>query len=204
VAEATFSWEEKLWSSGISAVAGVDEVGRGAWAGPLVACAVVFPQNEIPNITLFDSKLLSPKKRNNLAVRIREKALAFAFGAAPPAMIDEKGVSFANEFAMLEALKSLSPQPEFVLVDYFNLKSYPKEKHLSIKKGDVCCASIAAASVLAKVYRDEMMAGFDSVYPGYSFSSHKGYGTAGHQEAIAKLGLSCIHRASFVPGRLFS
>jgi len=202
VEKANFRYERKLWREGLSIVAGVDEVGRGAWAGPLLAAAAVFPTKTRLNLPLRDSKAIAPKKRVELAEGIKERARAFSFGQAEASLIEKYGISFATEYAMLQALKGLEAAPDFVLVDFFQIRSFPTNRQKAIKKGDHLSASIAAASVLAKVERDAQMVEFDKVYPGYEFASHKGYGTRAHQQAIKKLGPSKIHRLSFIPSHL--
>lgn len=187
-------------------MAGVDEVGRGAWAGPVVAAAVVLPPNcEIPR-GLRDSKLLTPKRREELDEEIRALAVCFAVGSASVAAIEKKGIAVATQIAMRGALRRLSPEPDFYLIDYFTLKHVNKSTQQAVKKGDVYCASIAAASVVAKVYRDGLMRRYDDSrdLKGYRFGRHKGYGTKRHQEAIKVRGLCKIHRVSFIPEKLLN
>lgn len=199
---ANFNYERKLWRDGLLIVAGVDEVGRGAWAGPLLAAAVVFPSEIKLKLPLKDSKLLTPKRRLELAEVIREQAFAFALGQSEVPLIENCGIAFATEYAMLRALEDLGLTPDRVLIDFFKIRSFPRWRQESIEKGDQLSASIAAASILAKVERDTQMAKFDQVYPGYEFASHKGYGTKAHQEAIRKFGTVPIHRESFIPEAL--
>lgn len=200
--KANFNYERKLWRGGLSVVAGVDEVGRGAWAGPLLAAAVVFPPERRLRLSLRDSKLLTPKKRLELAEVIKGRALAFAFGQVEVPLIERCGVSFATEYAMLKALEGLGLTPDFALIDFFRVRSFPRWRQEAIKRGDQLSASIAAASILAKVERDEMMIKFGGRYPRYGFEIHKGYGTKAHQKAIRKLGIVPIHRESFIPEAL--
>lgn len=200
----TLKIEKELWDKGYRFVAGIDEVGRGAWAGPVVAAAVIFPPSiEIPQ-GLCDSKLLPPPKREELAKEIKEMAVSFAVGQIPVSIIEKKGISTATQMAMRQALRRLSSTVDFVLIDYFSLKYLKKSCQQAIKKGDVCCASIAAASIIAKVYRDFLMRQFDKdkKLRVYQFGKHKGYGTKLHQEAIARFGVSWAHRISFVPDSL--
>ncbi len=200
----TFDIEKELWDQGHSYIAGVDEAGRGSWAGPVVAAAVVFPPKlKIPK-GLRDSKLLSPKKRRGLYKKIKEVALCFAVGQTSPKVIDKKGISKANQQAMRKALGGLDPQPDFSLIDYFRLDGVEESKQRAVKKGDLYCASISAASIIAKVFRDDLMRQLDDdeEFAVYRFGKHKGYGTKLHQEAIAKFGVSRIHRVSFVPKEL--
>lgn len=201
---ANFSFEQELWGDGLTVVAGVDEVGRGAWAGPLLAAAVVFPPEVRLTFALYDSKLLTPKRRLELSEAIKEKSLAFSFGNADVPMIENRGIAYATEYAMTQALRGLVSGPDFVLVDFYKIRSFPEKQQEAIVRGDRRSASIAAASILAKVERDALMCEFDQVYPGYDFTFHKGYGTRAHQEAIKKLGPAKIHRLSFVPKRLMS
>jgi len=198
--------EKELWGQGNRFIAGVDEAGRGAWAGPVVAAAVILPQGvEIPP-GLRDSKLLTPKKREELSEQIKEIAVSFSVGEIPVSTIEKKGIAVAAQMAMRKALRNLKPSPDFVLVDYFTLKYFKKSSQRAIKKGDVYCASIAAASILAKVFRDRLMRELDHhpEFKVYQFGKHKGYGTKLHQEAIAKFGVCRIHRVLFIPKRLRS
>jgi len=202
VREASFFRERILWEDGLSSVAGIDEAGRGAWAGPLYAAAVVFPPKVKLPFPLFDSKALAPKRRVELAKVVRSHALAFSFGVAEVPLIERCGISYATEHAMLQALEGLGLSPDFVLIDFFKIRSFPRWQQEGIVKGDQLSASIAAASILAKVERDSLMSKFDQVYPGYNFALHKGYGTRVHQEALGRLGLSKVHRPSFIPKKI--
>ncbi|GMR19198.1 MAG: ribonuclease HII [Patescibacteria group bacterium] len=193
-----FSREYKLWGSGLRMVAGVDEVGRGAWAGPLFAAAVVFPPKVRLGTKLNDSKKLSPAKRVQLADLVKEKALSWAIGSAGVDFIESRGITAATQAAMRRALEGLKRKPEFVLVDYFKLNFWPEDRHRAVKFGDSLSASIAAASILAKVARDKLMVGLAASHPNYGFESHKGYGTKGHREKIHQFGLCEIHRRSFI------
>ena len=202
----TFNIEKELWNQGYSHIAGVDEVGRGAWAGPVVAAAVILPSGvKIPK-GLRDSKLLTPKRREELDKQIKEISVSFAVGEASPLIIERKGIAAANQRAMRRALRRLDPEPDFSLVDYFTLDYIKKSCQRAVTKGDLYCASIAAASVLAKVYRDHLMRQLDEdeEFEVYQFGKHKGYGTPLHQEVIRKFGVSRIHRVSFIPGSLKS
>lgn len=197
-------FEEELWNQGRRFVAGVDEVGRGAWAGPVVAAAVVFPEDSEFPPGVKDSKLLTPKKREELCHQISEVALAVSVGETSVSVIENKGIAIASEMAMEKALANLGLAVDYVLTDYFPLKGIGSSKQKNLKKGDVRCASIAAASIVAKVYRDSLMRRLDG-HKGldvYQFGRHKGYGTRLHQEAIVKFGVCRIHRVSFVPTRL--
>lgn len=193
-----FSYERELWDRGCKLVAGVDEVGRGAWAGPLFAAAVIFsPEVNIKGIN--DSKKLSPEKRQDLTLLIKEKALFWSIGSVEAGFIERFGIVRATDEAMRRAIETLKSSPEFVLVDYFKLSFWPKEKQLPIKFGDSLSASVAAASIIAKVARDEHMTELAAQYPDYGFESHVGYGTKDHQAKIKRYGLSDIHRLSFIP-----
>ncbi|MDO8688468.1 MAG: ribonuclease HII [Dehalococcoidia bacterium] len=198
----TLKEEEALWAQGYRYVAGVDEVGRGPLAGPVVAAAVVLP----PAIGAFydrvrDSKQLSASQRERLSAEIRGHAVAWATAGVDPAEIDRTGIGPATRRAMAEAIRGLSTGPDFVLVDAVKLPAVGLPQK-SIIKGDATCLSIAAASILAKVYRDGLMVEADREYPGYGFARHKGYGTAEHMARIRELGLSPLHRRSFAPAQL--
>ncbi len=178
-------------------VAGVDEVGRGPLAGDVVAAAVILdPGNPVAG--LRDSKKLSAKRREILAVQIREQAVAWAIGRASVAEIDSLNVLQASLLAMRRAVEALQPQPVAVLVDGNRLPvwSYPAQ---AVIGGDDSVAAIAAASILAKVQRDAELADIDRRYPGYGFASHKGYPTAQHLQALRQLGVTPVHRRSFAP-----
>ncbi|MCR9186488.1 MAG: ribonuclease HII [Halieaceae bacterium] len=178
-------------------VAGVDEVGRGPLAGDVVAAAVILdPANPVAG--LRDSKKLSAKRREILAVQIREQAVAWAIGRASVAEIDSLNVLQASLLAMRRAVEALQPQPVGVLVDGNRLPvwSYPAQ---AVIGGDDSVAVIAAASILAKVQRDAELTDLDRRYPGYGFASHKGYPTAQHLQALRQLGVSPVHRRSFAP-----
>lgn len=195
------SYERDLWGKGYKHVCGIDEVGRGAWAGPLFAAAVIFlPEVKIKGVN--DSKKLPPKKREELALAIKEKAFSWGVGKVEADFVDRFGVVKATDEAMKKSIEVLKISPGFVLVDYFKLSFFPEDRYLPIKFGDNLSLSIAAASILAKVARDELMKDFAQTYPGYGFESHVGYGTKMHQEKIRELGLSKIHRVSFIPQHL--
>jgi len=180
-------------------IAGVDEVGRGPLAGPVVAAAVILDPNN-PIEGLMDSKKLTEKKREVLAVEIKEKALSWALGRAEVEEIDEINILQASLVAMSRAVEKLSIEPELVLVDGNKCPkvSYPVE---AIVKGDSLIEAISAASIIAKVARDTEMIAFDEVYPGYGLAKHKGYPTAMHRQALLDLGVTIIHRRSYKPVR---
>jgi len=178
-------------------LAGVDEVGRGPLAGPVIAATVrLNPENPIQG--LMDSKKISEKKRNILAIEIREKALAWAIGRAEHDEIDSINILQASLLAMKRAVESLSIRPELVLVDGLNCPEI-SYKVKAVIKGDSKIPAISAASIIAKVARDKEMVALDSQYPGYGFSRHKGYPTKMHVAALKELGVSSIHRKSFAP-----
>lgn len=191
----TASW--KIQPSPETIAAGTDEVGRGPLAGDVVAAAVILDPDK-PIDGLKDSKKLSEKKRLYCFQQIQEKALSFSVGRASVAEIDELNILQASLLAMHRAVAGLSIQPEFVYVDgnFCPQWDYPSE---AIVKGDSLVATIAAASVIAKVTRDQEMIALDSQYPGYGFARHKGYPTAHHLEALKTLGVCPIHRRSFGP-----
>lgn len=187
--------ESELWAEGYQLVAGVDEAGVGPLAGPVVAAAVIFPPGRgLPGVD--DSKKLTPGRREQLADEIRQQALAYYVGAVEPPEIDEMNIYRASREAMRRALVGLSVTPDYLLIDGRDIRllDLPQE---TVVKGDSHCHAIAAASILAKTTRDALMVGFDERYPGYDFSSHKGYPTKLHREAIRKLGPSPVHRLSF-------
>ena len=189
----------------ISLIAGLDEAGRGALAGPVVAAAVILPLgnpdalNQLHEVD--DSKQLTAKAREALFSRITHHALAFAIGQEPPEVIDEIGIIPATKRAMLTAVSQLTPPAQYLLIDgRIRLKNSPLPQQ-SIIRGDSKSLSIAAASILAKVTRDRIMVELDAQYLPYSFAQHKGYGTEQHRRAIEKFGPTPIHRYSFAPIR---
>ena len=189
--------ERRLWESGRSYIAGVDEVGRGPLAGPVVAAAVILPQ-DFDVLGIDDSKKLSPKKREELFEVIKVKALAWAVGWVGPERIDEINILEAAKEAMTQAVQGLSLQPDHVLIDgNFTVRALALPQ-TAIVKGDANSTSIAAASILAKVTRDRYMEEMDSVYPGYAFASNKGYGTKAHYDGLKAQGPTPIHRKTFI------
>lgn len=195
----TFSLERKLWRRGYHLVCGIDEVGRGAWAGPLYAAAVIFPPRAKLSFRILDSKRLSPERRLELADFIRRKSLAWEVGSTAVEEINSEGIAPATEKAMLSALEKLGVEPDFCLIDYFKLAGLPSDKQRGVKFGDQISSTIAAASVLAKVERDKVMEDLAKGYPDYGFEKHKGYGTRNHRRAIKRFGLTPLHRRSFIP-----
>lgn len=190
------SFERELWENGTEFVAGVDEVGRGPLAGPVVTAAVILPK-DFKLLGVDDSKKLSPKKRDELFDQIKEAAICWAIGRREPGDIDEINILEATKLAMLDAINGLSVKPGHVLIDAVKLKTL-EIPQTSIIKGDAKSASIAAASILAKVTRDREMTEMAKLYPGYAFESNKGYGTKAHYEGLAALGPCPIHRKTFL------
>lgn len=187
-------YEREYRSYGL--VCGIDEAGRGPLAGPVVAGAVILPEDcEI--LYLNDSKKLSEKKREELYEEIKEKAVAWAVGMASPARIDEINILQATYEAMTQAVSQLTPAPQVALNDAVRIPQLDIMQ-VPIIKGDAKSVSIAAASIMAKVTRDRLMKEYDAVMPQYGFASHKGYGSAAHIDAIRKYGPSPIHRRSFI------
>jgi len=197
-----FDHENELKSQGYELVAGIDEVGRGALAGPVVAGAVILPHPA--SLTWFelirDSKELNYRKRESLFDFITKEALAVGIGIVPPQVIDSINILKATKLAMMKAVERLSKQPHFLIIDRVTLSQCPIPQK-GITRGDKLCFSIACASIIAKVTRDRMMQEYDQTYPGYGFRCHKGYGTKKHISCLQKLGPSPIHRLYFAPVR---
>jgi ribonuclease HII len=191
-----------LRDAGYARVAGLDEVGRGAWAGPVCAAAVVLPLDcsDLPGLLagVRDSKLLSPAQREELLPLILDVAEAAGVGWATPAEVDDRGVVPATRQAMARAVARLDGTVDALLVDYLRLPDLDLPQR-ALPKADVRCLSVAAASIVAKVTRDRLMVALDRDFPGYGFARHKGYGTRQHREALARLGPSPIHRMSWRP-----
>lgn len=196
-----FAFESELWAAGMRWVAGVDEAGRGALAGPVAAAALIFPPDPLLSRELNgvrDSKEMTPPDREAWAERLAGLALASAVGFASAAEIDALGIVPATRLAVSRALAELALQPEHLLVDYLPLPEVPLPQ-TSLVKGDARSLSIAAASILAKTRRDAVLRQLDEAYPGYGLAAHKGYCTAAHCAALDRLGLSAVHRLSFEP-----
>ena len=192
----TTKFERELWCDGAQLVAGVDEVGRGALFGPVVAGAVILdPKYRIKG--LRDSKLLPRDRRDVLAARIKEHCIAWSIAAVDVARIDQLNIYHATRLAMTEAVRALSPQPDCLLIDAMKLDLELPQR--AIIHGDALSASIAAASILAKVERDRMIAEWDPVFPVYGLKSNKGYSTPKHLAALREHGPSPLHRQSFAP-----
>lgn len=194
---ATFDYEKNLWNKNKKYVVGIDEVGRGAWAGPLVAAGVVFPENYQTKIRFYDSKLLTPIEREKLVGVISQEAQYFGIGQVSVSEIEMLGLTQATQLAYNRVLKKLDCRPEHYLIDAFYLNSRGKNRQTPLIHGDYLCSSIAAASIVAKVFRDKLMARIAVKYPKYGFEMNKGYGTVFHQEAIKRFGLSAIHRSTY-------
>ena len=193
----SLEFEQLLWTDGLMRVAGIDEAGRGAWAGPVCAAAVILP----PDPTLLDaldgvrdSKLMTARARQAWAPVIQTRAACWGIGFAAALEIDQLGILPATRLAALRALEACSPV--FLLTDLLVFRELELPQ-AALVKGDQRSLSVAAASVLAKTARDRQMLELDAIHPGYGFARHKGYGTPQHQAAIARLGLCRIHRRSF-------
>lgn len=193
----TLDIEKSLWSKGYKFIIGIDEVGRGSWAGPLVVGGVILPPNFTIPKGLADSKLVPSKKREELAKIIKKTALSAATVEIQAPHIDKIGISRATQEAFRKIARIAIPAPDFHLIDAFYIKYFAKKYQMAVKDGDKVSASIAAASIVAKVYRDNLMKKLHAKYPNYGFEKHKGYGTKMHQEAIKQYGFSKIHRTSY-------
>ncbi len=188
--------EKQLLTEGYQFIAGVDEVGRGALAGPVVAAAVILNLDDVPK-GINDSKKLTRLQRERLTEEIKARALAFSVAQIEPDEIDKINILRASLSAMFSAVKLLNPPSDYVLIDGNQRISQLSCSQRSVIKGDNLSVTIAAASIIAKVARDNLMKEYDEKYPGYGFASHVGYGTRAHQEALTKLGPSPIHRLTF-------
>jgi ribonuclease HII len=201
-----FSFEKQLWQKGFKSIAGVDEVGRGAFAGSVVVGAVIFPKEIVQIDGINDSKLLKPRFREQLTIQIKKKALAWDVTEVGVRVINRIGIGKATEKAMRKTIRDLTKKgflPDFVLVDYYYvpyLQGVGKARQKGIKHGDQWSFSIAAASILAKVHRDKIMRSLarKSRYKPYGWGRNKGYGTKLHRKAILRYGLTRFHRKGFV------
>lgn len=194
--ETLLNYEKSLYARGIELIAGVDEVGRGPLAGPVVAAAVILPK--LCKIKgLNDSKKIPKSKHEAIYNQVMKEAVAVGIGIKDNYVIDDVNIYEATKLAMIEAIEKLNPQPEHLLIDAMNL-DLPIEQ-TSIIKGDANSLSIAAASIVAKVTRDKMMADYEQEFPGYAFAKNAGYGTKEHLSCIDKFGVTPIHRRSFEP-----
>jgi len=198
----SFIEEELLEAQGYQLIAGIDEAGRGALAGPVVAAAVILPRqvNALWLAEVKDSKQLTPARRQLLFHRIHEIAISIGIGLAPHYLVDAQGIIKATRLAMKLAIDRLSPPPQSLLIDYMRLPEV-RLPQKGITNGDNLCFSIACASIIAKVARDQLMVAFDRIYPGYGLAQHKGYGTREHFACLSRLGPCPIHRQSFRPVR---
>ena len=194
--EKMLAYEKELYAQGIDLIAGVDEVGRGPLAGPVVAAAVILPKAcKIPGLN--DSKKIPKSKHKEIYEAVFQNAIAIGIGIKDNHVIDQVNIYEATKLAMMEAIGRLDPQPQHLLIDAMKLDLPISQT--SIIKGDANSLSIAAASIVAKVTRDQMMEEFDKEYPGYDFAQNAGYGTAKHLAGLDKLGVTPIHRRSFEP-----
>ena len=191
-----FDFEEQARSEGHRFIAGVDEVGRGCIAGPVVAAACILDLTKPFPEGLDDSKKLTAEKRDTIGAKLRECAVAFAVGQIEADEIDRINILEATKKAMLAAIAALSPPADYLLIDALRLKLCPLPQK-AIIKGDSISASIAAASILAKTYRDSLMTAYHDEFPHYGFAEHKGYGCRTHYDAIRKHGPCSLHRMSF-------
>jgi ribonuclease HII len=198
----TLREERRLLQAGYEHIAGLDEAGRGAWAGPVVAAAVILPLRDFELSEklrgVCDSKLCTPRQRDILYDRIRTVAVAWATAGVAASRIDEIGIVASTRQAMEACVAELSPTPDALLIDAIRLPAVDIPQR-SLNKGDRECLSIAAASILAKVTRDRLMVSLGRTHPDYGFARHKGYGTRAHRQALDTLGPLCMHRWSFAP-----
>lgn len=198
----TVNEELRLRAAGHRVIAGIDEAGRGCWAGPVVAAAAVLPQAVLDRPELLagvdDSKALSAAQRDTLYARVTQVASAWGVGVVPAHVVDSHGILAATKVAMQVALLSLPALPDALLIDAVQLRDWPCPQR-AIIRGDALCLSIAAASIIAKVTRDRLMAELGRHMPAYGFAAHKGYGTAAHASALARHGVTAQHRRTFRP-----
>lgn len=193
-----FAFERHFWNQGMSDIAGVDEVGRGPLAGPVIAAAVILP-HDFNVVEVIDSKQLSADKRDKLYDLILAQAVSIGVGVVDAPTIDDINIYQAARLAMTKAVQNLAPEPDVLLIDAMTLNlPLPQE---SLIKGDALSNSIGAASIVAKVTRDRLMADYDDIYPGYGFAKNAGYGTKLHLDQMRQLGITPIHRRSFGPVR---
>ena len=194
--EGMLAYEKECYARGMELIAGVDEVGRGPLAGPVVAAAVILPKAcKIPGLN--DSKKIPKSKHKEIYEAVLQNAIAIGIGAKDNQVIDQVNIYEATKLAMMEAIGQLEPQPQHLLIDAMRLDLPISQT--SIIKGDANSLSIAAASIVAKVTRDQMMEEFDREYPGYDFAQNAGYGTSNHLAGLDQLGVTPIHRRSFEP-----
>lgn len=200
-AKPNLALESELWQGGLLYIAGLDEAGRGALAGPVAAGAVILPNDKALLASTLsearDSKQMTPLERESLAPRIREVALAWAVGFATPQEIDLQGIVWATRLAAHRALYQFTLTPQYLLTDFRLELPQIHIPQKSLVKGDARCLSIACASILAKTERDALMRELETQYPGYGLGRNKGYGTQAHRSALKRLGLSDVHRRTF-------
>ncbi len=199
----SLDYESELWQNGEKIVAGIDEVGRGAWAGPVVAAAVVFKPDHKQIDLVKDSKMLTPSQRARLNEQIQSSCKSYGIGVVDNVMIDQVNIGTATKLAMQKAIESLENYPDYILVDAMELDGYCNCRYQAVIKGDQIIYSISCASIVAKVARDNMMSKLDKKYEQYFFDVHKGYGTQKHQQALQEHGPCDLHRYSYKPvGRM--
>jgi len=204
----SFSYEVQYWEEGVGSIAGVDEVGMGALAGPVVAAAVVFARSKFSilnfefsnkTVVIRDSKTMTVKQREKACEWIKEEAMAWAAGEASVEEIDKINIRQASHLAMRRAVDALSSAPELLLVDGLPAQIHPGVPTVNIVNGDSLCFSIAAASIVAKVYRDGIMVKLSDDHPEYGWDSNKGYGSLNHRTALRERGVTEYHRRSYAP-----
>jgi len=203
MAKPDFSFEKKFWKKGFRFIGGVDEVGRGAFAGPVVAGVVVFRENQKIDVLINDSKKLTQKQREKADIWIKQNALTYGVGSASVPDINKFGIVKATQIAFRKAIKNCNPKIDFLMIDAFYIpyvKGLNRKNQLPIVKGDSKSVSIAAGSVIAKVYRDKLMTRLSKnpKYKKYKWNENKGYGTKAHQNAIKLHGKTRLHRVSFL------
>ena len=205
IIEPSWNEEQSLWNRDYKYVCGVDEVGRGSWAGPVVVAAVIFSERITIDFPIRDSKTLSLKQREALFPQIQKSSYSFAFGMVDASEVDISGIVPATFKAMRQAIENLHISPDFCLVDgRQKIHRYDETEQKAIVKGDQKSYTIAAASVLAKVHRDRMMKKHHDEFDHYGFDTNVGYGTKKHQEGIRQKGLCRLHRKTFVPKKLLA
>jgi len=190
-------YENKLWKQGYDCIAGLDEVGRGSWAGPIVAGIVVLPR-KFKTRGINDSKKLTLLQREKLFLNIIKNCLSWSVGIVSHNIIDELGILQANRIAFEKAIQKINIEPDYLVIDGIKIFE-PEHDHEFVIKGDSKIVSVAAASIIAKVVRDKLLNYYHKIYPQYCFDEHKGYGTAKHQSALEEHGLSEIHRLTYRP-----
>lgn len=193
----TFTEEQHFWNTGKKHIAGVDEVGRGAFAGPVVTAAVILPTTFPQTLGIHDSKLLKVEQREILATIIKENAIAYSINEVCVECINKEGIGKTTQKSFVNSIANLIVKPDVIFVDAFYIEHLDKSIQKPIIKGDQLSLSIAAASIIAKVHRDALMEKLGNDHPQYGFETHKGYGTLSHRAAIKQFGLTKLHRTSF-------